>query len=84
MDWDCKQRSEGKNAISRFVTCSKTHSEKMTTEIKFRPSDLSRVRTPHDNPLVITLNIHGINVCKVLVDGRSSANMLFWQTFKRM
>lgn len=56
----------------------------MITEIKSRPSDLARVRTPDDHPLVITLNIHGINACKVLVDGGSSANMFFWQTFKRM
>lgn len=66
---------------SVHVTCTK---KRMATEIKFGLADLARVRTPHDDPLVITLNFQRVNVCRVLLDGGSSAYVLFWQTFKRM
>lgn len=43
-----------------------------------------RVQTPHDDPLVVTLRVQGCDVQRVLIDGGSSANVLFWSTKKRM
>ncbi|XP_026452113.1 uncharacterized protein LOC113352517 [Papaver somniferum] len=38
----------------------------------------------HNDPLVFTFPIAGYNVKKILIDGGSSVNVLFYDTFKRM
>lgn len=38
----------------------------------------------HNDPLVLTLPISGCHIRKVLIDGGSSVNVLFYDTFKRM
>ncbi|XP_056688460.1 uncharacterized protein [Spinacia oleracea] len=39
---------------------------------------------PHDDPLVLTIDIANANVNRVLVDGGSSANIIFWEAFKQL
>ncbi|XP_026419831.1 uncharacterized protein LOC113315797 [Papaver somniferum] len=38
----------------------------------------------HNDPLVLTLPVAGCNIKKILIDGGSSVNVLFYDTFKRM
>ncbi|KAK3025927.1 hypothetical protein RJ639_041317 [Escallonia herrerae] len=42
------------------------------------------VKTPHDDPLVITIKVANFNVKCVLVDNGSSAEVLFYDAFQKM
>ncbi|CAB4282843.1 unnamed protein product [Prunus armeniaca] len=42
------------------------------------------IEFPHNDALVVTLRVANSMVKRVMIDGGSSADMLFWSTFKRM
>ncbi|KAK3010864.1 hypothetical protein RJ639_012970 [Escallonia herrerae] len=48
------------------------------------PPDLKDVKTPHDDPLVITIKAGNFEVKCVLVDNGSSIEILFYDAFKKM
>ena len=52
--------------------------------ITFTQQDLATVRLPHDDPLVVKLQIDSSIVGRVLIDGGSSADVLFLNTFENM
>ena len=56
---------------------------KKIAQISFGEEDLERVQTPHEGPLVVTLRVHDCDVQRILMDGGSSANILFLETFKK-
>ncbi|XP_074327561.1 uncharacterized protein LOC141665476 [Apium graveolens] len=53
-------------------------------DITFREADSSCVHHPHNDALVISLQIRTKNVYRALVDNGSSANILYYSTFKKM
>ena len=63
------------NTISR----GQFHQERVP--ILFSNLDLEKANLPHTNPLVIKLIIRDNLLSKVLVDGGSSSNILFWDSF---
>ena len=52
--------------------------------IAFSCDDLKGIKTPHDDPMVISLVIAKHDVKKVLVDHGSSTDILFYDVFQRM
>ncbi|XP_026396837.1 uncharacterized protein LOC113291527 [Papaver somniferum] len=50
----------------------------------FDAEDIEEYMEDHNDPPVITLPVAGCNVKKILIDGGSSVNVLFYDTFKRM
>ncbi|KAK3037299.1 hypothetical protein RJ639_032061 [Escallonia herrerae] len=50
----------------------------------FFNEDLKDVKTPHDDPLVITIKAGNFEVKRVLVDNGSSAEIIFYDAFKKM
>ena len=52
--------------------------------IAFTEQDLYTVRLPHHDPLVIKLQVNQAILGRVLVDGGSSAEVLFWDVFQKM
>ncbi|KAK3016899.1 hypothetical protein RJ639_005914 [Escallonia herrerae] len=52
--------------------------------ITFSDEDLKNVKTPHDDPLVITIKAGNFDVKCVLIDNGSSAEVLFYDAFKKM
>ena len=46
--------------------------------------DARGVKQPHDNPLVIMLIIEGFNTRRVLVDNRSSADIIYLSAFQQL
>ncbi|XP_026452603.1 uncharacterized protein LOC113353106 [Papaver somniferum] len=58
---------------------SSTWEDWMPTPLTFSTKDVNQEVDMHNNPLVITLPIHGWNVTKVLVDIGSSLNVLFYE-----
>ncbi|PON79709.1 hypothetical protein PanWU01x14_009410 [Parasponia andersonii] len=55
-----------------------------TTPIAFTQQDLATVRLPHDDPLVIKLQIDSVIVGRILVDSGSSVYILFLSTFENI
>ncbi|KAK3043637.1 hypothetical protein RJ639_000053 [Escallonia herrerae] len=54
------------------------------TTISFSDDDVGDTRTPHDDPLVVTLRVGNFDVKRILVDNGSSAEVLFYEAFQRM
>ena len=52
--------------------------------MSFNEADARGVKQPHNNPLVIMLNIEGFNTKRILVDNRSSANIIYLPTFQQL
>ena len=47
---------------------------RMDEDMSFNEANARGVRQPHNDPLVIMLNIEGFNTKRILVDNRSSAD----------
>ncbi|XP_026396408.1 uncharacterized protein LOC113291043 [Papaver somniferum] len=60
------------------------HEQGMNAPLNFDAEDVEDDMEDHKNPLVLTLSIAGCNTTKVLIDGGSSVNLLFYDTCKRM
>ncbi|XP_026434037.1 uncharacterized protein LOC113331552 [Papaver somniferum] len=56
----------------------------MDAPITFEADDVEEDMEDHNDPLILTLPIAGCNIKKILIDGGSSVNVLFYDTFKRM
>ncbi|XP_062104183.1 uncharacterized protein LOC133815347 [Humulus lupulus] len=52
--------------------------------ITFTEDDLRGVHLPHDDPLVISLQVDHCQLGRVLVDGGSGVDILFWEAFQKM
>ncbi|XP_021851068.2 uncharacterized protein [Spinacia oleracea] len=50
----------------------------------FSESDCRGIIFPHDDPLVLTIDIANADVNRVLIDGGSSENIIFWDAFKQL
>ncbi|KAK3043668.1 hypothetical protein RJ639_000084 [Escallonia herrerae] len=52
--------------------------------VTFSDEDSKDIQTPHDDPLVITVRAGNFDVKRVLIDNESSAEILFFDAFKKM
>ena len=52
--------------------------------ITFTKVDLERVQHPHADPLVIHLRMNGYDVKRILVDTRSSIEVIYYDLFKQL
>ena len=52
--------------------------------IGFSEDDARRLHHPHDNALVVSLQIRDYNMHRVLVDNGSSADILYYPAFQQM
>nr|ABA96677.1 retrotransposon protein, putative, Ty3-gypsy subclass [Oryza sativa Japonica Group] len=55
-----------------------------TPQISFGPEDAEGVLFPHQEPLVISAEVAGFEVRQILVDGGSSANVIFAEAYAKM
>ncbi|KAK3009069.1 hypothetical protein RJ639_015084 [Escallonia herrerae] len=55
-----------------------------STTISFSDDDSEGIKTPHDDPLVITIKAGNFDVKRVLIDNGSFAKILFHDAFKKM
>ena len=63
-----------------MMKCKRTRVE----DIIFSKHDAKGVKRPYDNPLVIKLAIEGCNTYRVLIDNKSSADIMYMTTFQQM
>ncbi|XP_062087950.1 uncharacterized protein LOC133794605 [Humulus lupulus] len=52
--------------------------------ITFTDDNLQGVHLPHDDPLVISLQVDHCQLGRVLFDGGSGVDILFWEAFQKM
>ena len=52
--------------------------------MSFNESDARGVKQPHNDPLVIMLNIEGFNTKRILVDNGSSTNIIYFPAFQQL
>jgi hypothetical protein len=52
--------------------------------ISFSEKDIEGVSMPHDDMLVVTMTMANHTVHQILVDNRSSADILYWSVVKQM
>ena len=52
--------------------------------MSFSEGDAMGVKQPHNNPLVIMLNIEGFNTKRILVDNGSSADIIYLLAFQQL
>jgi len=52
--------------------------------ITFTDEDFKAPDPDHDDPMVISIEVAEYGIGKVLVDQRSSVNILYWKTFQKM
>ena len=50
----------------------------------FSEEDVRGVKQPHNDPLVIMLTIEGFNTKRILVDNRSSADIIYLPAFQQL
>ncbi|XP_062089302.1 uncharacterized protein LOC133795864 [Humulus lupulus] len=56
----------------------------LASAITFTDDDLQGVHLPHDDPLVISLQIDHCQLGRVLVDGGSGVDILSWEAFQKI
>ncbi|XP_056692047.1 uncharacterized protein [Spinacia oleracea] len=50
----------------------------------FTEDDCKDIIYPHDGPMVLALNVANRKIHRILIDGGSSANILFWPAFQEL
>ena len=52
--------------------------------MSFSEANARGVRQPHNDPLVIMLNIEGFNTKRILMDNGSSTNIIYFPAFQQL
>ncbi|CAL2271067.1 unnamed protein product [Prunus armeniaca] len=80
-----KRRAEKVRRINEITSTSESAKalEKITV-ISFTQKDMEGIEFPHNDALVVTLRVANSMVKRVMIDRGSSADVLFWSTFKIM
>ncbi|KAK3035938.1 hypothetical protein RJ639_031361 [Escallonia herrerae] len=79
----------GRKAYTRevFTTVGPSNKKRKiepTPTISFSDNDVGDTRIPHDDPLVVTLRVENFDVKRILVNNRSSTEVLFYEAFQKM
>ena len=56
----------------------------MEESITFTEEDAREIQFPHNDAVVVSLNIADYDVCHILVDSGSLANILFYDAFLKI
>ncbi|VFQ82308.1 unnamed protein product [Cuscuta campestris] len=79
------QRKNWARSLHVAVISLESHGKQARREpITFTDRDLPRTGGDHNDPLVITMDINGADVARVLVDTGSSVNVLYLDAFKKL
>ncbi|KAK3032015.1 hypothetical protein RJ639_036389 [Escallonia herrerae] len=80
---------QGRKAYAREVLTTmgplaKRQKMEPAPAISFYDEDVGDTKTPHDDPLVVTLRVESFDMKRILVDNGSSAEVLFYEAFQKM
>ena len=78
--------SSSRKAYAReaFQVNSVVKISKDETPITFTSADQGDIKTPHDDPMVISAVVAKYPVERILVDSGSSVNLIYWNCFQKM
>ena len=52
--------------------------------VSFSDNDVKEVQTPHNDAIIVSMTIAKYDVKKILIDNKSSADILFYDTFQKI
>ena len=67
--------------VNSVHTIPLSKQQRTDRDMSFNEGDARGVKQPHNDPLVIILNIEGFNTKRILVDNGSSADIIYLPTF---
>ncbi|KAJ8773046.1 hypothetical protein K2173_028223 [Erythroxylum novogranatense] len=76
------QQDDRPTGVSRDSSTKK--SRENNGMISFNESDIDSVSCPHDDALVVNLNMDGYEMKRVMIDTGSSVDLLYYEAFKQM
>ncbi|CAB4272522.1 unnamed protein product [Prunus armeniaca] len=80
-----KRQAEKVRCINGIIFASKSAKALENIRvISFTQKYMEGIEFPHNDALVVTLRIANSMVKRVMIDGGSTADILFWSTFQRM
>ncbi|KAL2504167.1 RNase H domain-containing protein [Abeliophyllum distichum] len=79
---DCQDLKGEIESLIRY--CQVSIAKLVMEKFSFSEEDAFDVLQPHSDALVITMPVSGINIHRILVDDRSSVNVLSLRTFRQM
>ncbi|KAK2999044.1 hypothetical protein RJ639_024463 [Escallonia herrerae] len=79
------------NTISRGIAAGgssrrgrKAYTREVCITSQSLKDEIGDIKTPHDDPLVVTLRVGNFDVKRILVDNGSSVEVLFYEAFQKM
>ncbi|XP_028112782.1 uncharacterized protein LOC114310878 [Camellia sinensis] len=76
-----KKAEHLREVLSAQLTIKKGRTE-ATNIISFSDRDLARLHCPHNDALVVTLRVKNFDIKQILIDQRSSCEIMYYETFK--
>ena len=76
-----KFRGGNKN---QYESTSRSDDRPHHQDRSFNEADAKGVKQPHNDPLVIMLNIEGFNTKRIIVDNGSSADIIYLPAFQQL
>ncbi|XP_041001256.1 uncharacterized protein LOC121246989 [Juglans microcarpa x Juglans regia] len=78
------RKARYKEVFSAVKGVSRPQRRTESVAITFDERDVEVILHPHDDALVVTMQIANFRTQKILIDNGSSANILFWDAFIKM
>ena len=70
--------------VNSVHTIPPSKQRRIDRDMSFNEGDARGVKQPHNNPLVIMLNIEGFNTKRILLDNGSSADIIYLPAFQQL
>ncbi|XP_050246488.1 uncharacterized protein LOC126694326 [Quercus robur] len=70
--------------VNSIHTIPPSKQQRTDRDVSFNEGDARGMKQPHNDPLVIMLNIEGFNTKRILVDNDSSADIIYLPAFQQL
>lgn len=70
--------------MSIFTNYERSREVKEAYELKFTEHDMQGVDTPHNDALLLTIDINTYDIKRILIDPRSSSEIMYHSLYKKL